>query len=44
MPKNASPAKVSATRGLWCKCHVLEGNNYDESWAKAQKIAENDRC
>lgn len=38
MPKNASPAKVAATRGYGAKV-VLEGNNYDESWAKAQEIA-----
>ena len=38
MPKNASPAKVAATRGYRAKV-VLEGNNYDESWAKAQEIA-----
>jgi len=38
MPKNASPAKVSATRGYGAKV-ILEGNNYDESWAKAQEIA-----
>ncbi len=39
MPKNASPAKVSATRGYGANV-ILEGNNYEESWAKAQNIAE----
>ncbi len=38
MPKNASPAKVSATRGYGAKV-VLEGVNYDESSAKAKEIA-----
>ncbi len=39
MPKNASPAKVSATRGYGATV-ILEGNNYDESWLKAKTIAE----
>lgn len=39
MPKTASPAKVSATRGYGAKV-VLEGTTYDESWAYAQKISE----
>ncbi len=39
MPKNASPAKVSATRGYGAKV-ILEGKNYDESWIKAKQIAE----
>ena len=38
MPKNASPAKVAATRGYGAMV-VLEGKNYDESWTKAQEIA-----
>ncbi len=38
MPKNASPAKVSATKGYGAKV-ILEGNNYDESWIKAIQIA-----
>ena len=38
MPKNASPAKVSATRGYGAKV-ILEGKNYDESSAKAKEIA-----
>jgi len=38
MPKTASPAKVSATKGYGAKV-VLEGSTYDESWAHAQKIA-----
>ncbi len=39
MPKNASPAKVAATRGYGAKV-VLEGINYDESSAKAKEIAQ----
>jgi len=38
MPKNASPAKVSATRGYGANV-ILEGVNYDESYAKAKEIA-----
>ena len=38
MPKNASPAKVAATRGYGATV-VLEGKSYDESWIKAQEIA-----
>jgi len=38
MPKTASPAKVSATKGYGAKV-VLEGITYDESWAYAQKLA-----
>ena len=38
MPKTASPAKVSATKGYGAKV-VLEGTTYDESWAYAQKIS-----
>ena len=38
MPKNASPAKVAATRGYGATV-VLDGKNYDESSAKAQEIA-----
>lgn len=38
MPKNASPAKVSATKGYGAKV-ILEGINYDESSAKAKQIA-----
>ena len=38
MPKNASPAKVAATRGYGATV-ILEGKNYDESWVKAQEIA-----
>ena len=38
MPKNASPAKVAATRGYGANV-VLEGVNYDESSAKAKEIA-----
>ncbi len=38
MPKNASPAKVAATRGYGAKV-ILEGVNYDESSSKAKEIA-----
>jgi threonine dehydratase len=38
MPKNASPAKVAATRGYGAKV-VLEGINYDESSSKAKEIS-----
>jgi threonine dehydratase len=38
MPKNASPAKVAATRGYGANV-ILEGVNYDESFAKANEIA-----
>jgi threonine dehydratase len=38
MPKNASPAKVAATRGYGATV-VLYGKNYDEAWIKAQEIA-----
>ena len=39
MPKNASPAKVAATKGYGANV-ILEGVNYDESSTKAKKIAE----
>jgi len=39
MPKSASPAKVSATRGYGANV-ILEGANYDESWSRAKDIAE----
>ena len=38
MPKNASPAKVAATRGYGADV-ILEGVNYDESSSKAKEIA-----
>ena len=38
MPRNASPAKVAATRGYGANV-ILEGINYDESYAKAKEIA-----
>ena len=38
MPKNASPAKIAATKGYGANV-VLEGKNYDEAWTKAQEIA-----
>jgi threonine dehydratase len=43
MPKNASPAKVAATRGYGANV-VLEGVNYDESFAKAQEISKETRA
>ena len=39
MPKTASPAKVAATRGYGANV-VLEGLNYEESYAHALKISE----
>ncbi|MCV0392238.1 MAG: threonine ammonia-lyase [Nitrosopumilus sp.] len=39
MPKNASPAKVAATKGYGATV-ILEGVNYDESSKKAKEIAE----
>ena len=39
MPKNASPAKVAATKEYGANV-VLEGKNYDESWIKVQEIAQ----
>jgi threonine dehydratase len=39
MPKNASPSKVSATKGYGANV-ILEGINYDEASAKAKKIAQ----
>ena len=38
MPKNASPAKVAATRSYGAKI-ILDGSNYDEAWTVAQKVA-----
>jgi threonine dehydratase len=38
MPKNASPAKVAATRGYGANV-ILQGRNYDESYSKAKEIA-----
>ena len=38
MPKNASPAKVSATKGYGANV-ILEGTNYDEAANKAKEIA-----
>ena len=40
MPKNASPAKVAATKGYGANV-ILEGTNYDESSSKAKEIAQN---
>lgn len=39
MPKNASPAKVAATRKYGAHV-VLEGGNYDEAFARARRISE----
>ena len=38
MPKNASPSKVSATKGYGANV-ILEGINYDEASAKAKEFA-----
>ena len=38
MPKTASPAKVAATKGYGANV-ILEGSNYDESFAKALAIS-----
>ena len=38
MPKNASPAKVSATKGYGAEV-LLDGTNYDEASTKAKEIA-----
>ena len=38
MPKNASPAKIAATKEYGANV-VLEGKNYDESWTKVQEIS-----
>ncbi|MDH3312780.1 MAG: threonine ammonia-lyase [Nitrosopumilus sp.] len=43
MPKNASPAKVTATKEYGAKV-ILEGTNYDESSAKAKEIAKETRA
>jgi threonine dehydratase len=42
MPKNASPAKIAATRSYGAEV-ILRGMNYDESWIAAQDIAGRDR-
>jgi threonine dehydratase len=41
MPKNASPAKVAATRSYGAKV-ILQGSNYDEAWAATQEIAKDE--
>ena len=38
MPKNASPAKIAATRSYGANV-ILEGNNYDESSVYAKEIS-----
>ncbi len=42
MPKNASPAKIAATRSYGANV-ILRGSNYDESWTAAQEIAGKER-
>ena len=37
MPKAASPAKVSATKGF--ATVILDGENYDDAWRTAKKMA-----
>ena len=39
MPKNASPAKISATKSYGAKV-ILQGNDYDESSSSIKEIAE----
>ena len=39
MPKNASPAKVAATKSYGANV-ILDGTNYEESFARAQNIAD----
>ena len=41
MPKNASPAKVAATKSYGAKV-VQQGYNYDEAWDVTQEIAKKD--
>jgi threonine dehydratase len=38
MPKNASPAKVAATRSYGANV-ILSGNTYDESWEEAYSLS-----
>ncbi|MER3407892.1 MAG: threonine ammonia-lyase [Nitrososphaera sp.] len=38
MPKNASPAKVAATKSYGAQV-VQQGNNYDEAWEATQSLA-----
>ena len=38
MPKAASPAKVSATKGYGATV-ILDGDNYDDAWNAAKKLA-----
>ena len=38
MPKNASPAKVAATKSYGANV-ILDGTNYEESFARAEKIS-----
>jgi len=42
MPRNASPAKVAATRSYGARV-ILSGENYDESWDETVRIAKEER-
>lgn len=42
MPKNASPAKVAATKSYGAKV-VQQGYNYDEAWEATQEMARKER-
>jgi threonine dehydratase len=42
MPKNASPAKVAATKSYGAEV-ILDGTTYDESWKIAKSISENEK-
>jgi threonine dehydratase len=42
MPRNASPAKVAATRSYGARV-ILSGDNYDASWDETVRIAKDDK-
>ncbi len=42
MPRNASPAKVSATRSYGARV-ILSGDNYDASWDETVRIAKEEK-
>ena len=42
MPRNASPAKVAATRSYGARV-ILSGENYDASWDETVRIAKDER-
>ena len=42
MPKNASPAKVAATKSYGAEV-ILDGSTYDESWKIAKSISEKEK-